>query len=163
MFNNGQIEDPYLGDSEPRFRVQCNAPVRYSVLERLVGGILGQIITRGDLIVHITDWNPPTQCSDFLLGAMRHEFREMRRVEHAPGFLVPQSERELAIAVFVMMTCFEWKGYVYGSHDQITLSSWEGEILDFWTESEAKRDEFRTVIRAYGLEEFIEQDENSSK
>jgi hypothetical protein len=66
LFNNGQIEDPYLGDSEPRFRVQCNAPVRYSVLERLVGGILGQIITHGDLIVHISPfW--------FIVGPMREQ------------------------------------------------------------------------------------------
>lgn len=152
--NNGQIKDPYTGHAEPVFRVQCTAPAYYFAIECFLNVLFDQVITGGDLLVQATDWEPTQDCRDFVFQALRHEIGENRPVADAPGFLATPAERQRAVALFAVMTCFKWKCYAYGSHDQITLYNWEGDIFDFWTDSEAKRDLFREIMGNFKLEEI---------
>jgi hypothetical protein len=159
LSSHGQIEDPYLSDRQPLFRVQCYAPRAYQATECFVEVICDQLMNEGELLVHITDAFPSKPCRDLMTTALRREFGEERSIEDAPGFLAQRSEMWHAVALFSLCCCFEWKGYVYGIQNQMTLYNWEGEILDFWTDSEIKRDQFREIMRNFKLEEVEDEPE----
>jgi hypothetical protein len=148
---NGQIEDPYLGESEPIYRVQCTAPLNYFAIEYFLKSMMNLGFSEADMLVQPTDWEPTEDCRDFIINAIRHEIGETRPIEQAPGFLVTPAEREKAVAIVAVTTCFKWKSYLYGSNNQMVLYNWEGEIFDFWTNSEAKNKEFRNLMQSFEL------------
>ena len=155
--SHGQIEDPYLGDFEPPFRVQCYAPSTYFATEYFLRGVLSLIIMEGDLVIQATDWSPTEECRDFVFRTMQREANELRPMVEAPGFLIPRLEEERAIAVFAFTVCFKWKSYLYGAMDQTTLYNWEGDIFDFWTSSEIKRDQFLNLMLQFKLDEIRDE------
>jgi len=149
-----QIENPYTGNSQPVFRIQFSAPEKYQAIECFLRCFLNEILLEGEMLIVVTDSEPSEQCQKFINEAVRHSFSEIRLVEEAPGYRAQYQEKEQAIALFSIMTCFGWKCYLYGSHDQIILYNWEGEIFDVWTSSEFKKNEVLRIIRSFELEEI---------
>ncbi|HSY17860.1 MAG TPA: hypothetical protein VK815_05970 [Candidatus Acidoferrales bacterium] len=148
----GQIEDPQHGDDEPEHRTVFSAPAKYSACECFVRCFLDEVVTRGDLLVVVYDAEPSQPCQDFVSDALRFSVGERRQIQDAPGYLIGYEERERAIALFALMSCFMWKCFLYAEHDQITLYNWEGEIFDAWTASELKSGVINNIIKNFELD-----------
>jgi hypothetical protein len=151
---NCQIEDPYLGESQPTFRVQCEAPGPFSALQAFVSVILNQIATHGGVLIQATDSFSAEEGPGLVIESIRRHAGEERPLEGAPGFLFGRSEIQYAVTIFALLAAFKWKSYAYAEHDQITLYNWEGEIFDLWTASAAKREEFKSVLKNFNLREL---------
>lgn len=151
--SHGLIEDPYLRGREPAYRVVGRASGIYARMEGFLEVICDQLMSEGDLLIHITDSFSPRESRNYIASAVRQKAGELRSIEDAPGMLVNRSEVDHAVAQFALCCCFGWKSYLYGTRDRMTLYNWEGEIFDFWTDSEQKRDEFRRIMKNFELEE----------
>jgi len=154
----GQIEDPQHGESEPTFRIVFNAPKNYPACECFVRCFVEQVVAGGELLVVVFDSEPSQPCQEFVCQAMRLAVGETRLIREAPGFQTNFEEREKAVALFTLMSCFRWKCFLYGDHDQITLYNWEGEIFDVWTCSEAKQKQVFEIIQNFGLGEILDHE-----
>lgn len=152
---HNQIEDPYLGEEQPLFRIQCYAPRNYTAIESFVEVFCDQIITSGDLLCHITDDSPTKPSRNIVLDDIRKNLYETRPLQDAPGLLAERNEMWNIIAIFSLICCFEWKGYLYGCHNQLILYNWEGEIFDIWTNSEIKHNEILDVVKSFQLETIV--------
>jgi hypothetical protein len=150
---NDLIEDPYTGESEPRFHAQCYAPDTYFAVEYFLRTVFGQLLAEGELLIHVSDWEPSEPCRDFATNALREKLGETRPIDETPGLLINRSSDEVAIALFAQCACFKWKSFVYSTCDRATLYNWEGDIFDFWTDSEAKLSEFRSLMQNFQLAE----------
>jgi hypothetical protein len=153
-----QIENPYSGEAEPDFHVQFYPSKNYSGIECFVSCFLDQVVTHGDLLVVISDPGPSQPCQRFVSDAIRKTCSEDLPIDQAPGYSVKMSEREKALAVFSLTACFGWKCFLYGSHDQITLYNWEGDVFDFWTSSQTTYDQVLGILRNFELEVFEDED-----
>ena len=157
----GQIEDAYHAHEEsvPPLHVQCEVPDRYRRIECFVRTVLSEVFLDGDLLVQITDWWPCEGCNEFIFEAMRRSCGETRPIETTPGYLVAETERERAVAIFTMATCFGWKCYIYGVRDRTVFFNWEGDIFDFWSDSEATVKSYFRIMEGFDLPQVPKTDE----
>ena len=146
-----QFEDPYLGESEPRLRLQFHCPDRYKSVEHFAHVFAEDIVATGDLLVVISDSEPSEPSQIAIIDAIRHSIGESRPIRDAPGFIVERKELEKAIGLFALTSCFMWKSYLYTDHDRIVLYNWEGEIWDFWTDSESSYNLMAEMIKHWEL------------
>jgi len=153
LAKQGQVEDPFNGPVDPRYRIAFNVTMDYSACDCFLRCFLDQIITRGDVLVVVDDAAPAEPSHDFISQALRSSVGEARAIEEVPGYLLTYEDREKAVALFALMSGFRWKCYLYGSYNQIALYNWEGDIFDAWTDSESILAQIRLQVRTFGLKE----------
>lgn len=160
---HGQIEEPYraLSDDAPSFHAQCYAPEKFGAVECFVRTVFTEVILDGDVLIQISDWYPYENCSEFITNAIRSACGEKRPIDATPGHLASEDEREQAIALFTLAVGFRWQCYVYGTREKTVLFNWEGDIFDFWSDSEAKVLHFKRLMQNFHLPE-VPDTENPS-
>ena len=149
-----QLEAP-RDNLAPNHHLTFYAPSHYNyqAVECFLECYLNQIVERGELLLVITDAEPASPAQEFTMTAIRRSLGETRQINETPGYLVDFGNRHEIIALFSLITCFGWKGYLYSEVGQMTLFTWEGEIFDFWTALETKRDKALELLKGFHLEE----------
>jgi hypothetical protein len=151
--NTGQVADPRSKGKKSAYHITFNAPpdYNYQAFESYWECIIGQVVMTGDLLIVVADADPSLPCQDFIHDAIRKTANERRSVLEAPGYSIDYNEREKAIALLSLSSCFGWKCYLYANHDQTAFLNWEGKIFDFWTDSESKKDTVEQIMQNFGL------------
>lgn len=65
--------------------------------------------------------------------------------------LIKAAKPQTGISLFSLSIAFEWSTCLYSPVNRSTLYNWEGEILDFWTDSEEALAEMRRLVEEFGL------------
>ena len=89
------------------------------------------------------------------------EFVEAHHFAGEAGESIDERRVLSGCVIFALTTCFKWKCYAYGTQARMTLYNWEGEIFDFWTNSETKKEQFRSIMQEFKLEEIVDESEGS--
>ena len=145
--------DPYHGSVAPRYYLQFYAPARHAQLDALARHYYGRIIPNSDSLVHMTDWSAYQESEMIAMKGIRFERGEERPVIEAPGHILPPAENETGIALFGLSAAFGWSAYLYSPMDHSIFFNWEGEILDFWTESKSALAEMKLILKEFNLAE----------
>ena len=145
--------DPYHGAVTPRYYLQFYAPARHSELDALARHYYGRIIPDLDSLVHLTDWSAYQESEMITMKGIRSGRGEERPIIEAPGHILPPGDSETGVALFGLSVAFGWSAYLYSSMDRSSLYNWEGEILDFWTESKLAFNEMKLILKKFNLSE----------
>ena len=147
--------DPNWPRAEPV--MQFYAPKTYQGTQCLVDTVLREVFEEGETLIVIDYAEPFDDCDQVIMEAMA-KFLEGRHYNyfelppnHFPSFKFKKSEWSRAVALFTLLSTFGWNCFLYGSNNQLTLFNWEGEIYDFWTDSEVKRKNMNRIIRTFAL------------
>ncbi len=151
LLKKGVPEDPYHGDTSPRYYLQFHAPAEYRRLDAFSRQYFCKIIPDAESLVHITDWVFYTESEMIAIDAIRKVHQETRRLIDAPGHCIAAEESELGISLFSLSASFAWKSYLYCPHQRSTLYNWDGEIFDFWTDGEAEFEEMKSMLLEFKL------------
>jgi hypothetical protein len=150
---SGQIENPRDSSEEYAFHFTFKAPLNYNyqALECFWNCIITEVAVADELLIMTTDAEPSVPSQDFILEAVRRTANEKRLLFEAPGYSVSYDEREKAVALLSLMSGFGWKCYLYPSQGRTVFYNWEGELFDFWTDSESKKNITLQIIKNFGL------------
>lgn len=147
-----QFVDPYRDGCNAKIWIQFEAPAEYTTLECIVKCFLAEVLCESEeFLVDFVDWSPSQTCRDLLIEALRLKSCGIGQLQNSPACLCTSAEMDWVMALFVLSSCFEWKAYLYGSHGNTGLYNWEGEIWDFWTDSDAHWNKMNTILESFGL------------
>ncbi|SKA88546.1 hypothetical protein SAMN02745166_01441 [Prosthecobacter debontii] len=141
-------EAPYQSPqgSSSRYHLQFESPKNHLGIDSFFRQYLEQIVGASETLTHITDWGLYTPSEMIAIMGIRALNSEMRYLIDSPGhLLVPrngETETETVIALMSLTTHFSWCAYLYCPANRATLYTWEGEIMDFWTDRETQ---FKTM------------------
>lgn len=153
----GHVEDPHLNVDwvnalpENYFHMMRRAPIAYGSIESFTDQYLNEIVTDGDLLLQIVEWDVWCEPRGFIIKSLLPTFDETVPYRKMGGFLFKKSEWKNAIAIFSLTTSFMWKSYLYGEFDQAALYNWEGEIFDCWTSSSVKHQAVDRLFLQFNL------------
>ena len=145
--------DPYHGDSSPAFYLQFHAPSNHRRIDAFARHYYERIVPEADSLIHMTDWGLYQQSEMIAIVGIRSSRGEDRMLIDAPGHILPSGEKEIGISLFSLSASFAWSSYLYSARDHSTLFSWEGEIFDFWTDSEQVVTEMKLMLKQFDLPE----------
>lgn len=146
-------KDPYRGDSEPAFYLQFHAPATHRRMDALVRHYYDQMIPESESLVHMTDWGGYEQSEMVAIAGIRSSCGEGRMLIDAPGHILTSGEKDMGISLFSLSASFAWSSYLYSPQHRSTLYNWEGELFDFWTNSEQAMSEMKLVLKQLDLAE----------
>lgn len=149
LADNCVTAKPYDQVDSPVHYLQFKCPMRSLGIASFVRQFL--IPAAGEVLVHITDWPTYQQSEMLVINAIRRNSNESRGLIDVPGHLIPECERELAIAVFSHATMFEWNAYMYLPNDIGTIYIWEGELFDFWSNDSATYHRVARLVDDFAL------------
>lgn len=69
----------------------------------------------------------------------------------APSHEIGSEEAEVGISLFSLSSSFEWSAYLYAPVHGSTLYNWEGELFDFYTNSQETLERMRQIVEKFGL------------
>lgn len=144
-------EDPYHRDERPPFYLQFHAPSPHRHTDAWVRQYWKRIIPGADAMVYMTDWGLYEQSEMIAVMGIRNSQGESRPLIEAPAHAVTAEACETGIGLFSLAVSFEWSSYLYSPMNRSTLYNWEGDILDFWTDSEEALAEMRRLVEEFGL------------
>jgi len=150
---HGQIEEPHL--QKPKmpslFHAQFYPPKKFKGIENFTRNFLDEIVAEGDLLVQFAYWELFDGSTEFTLDSWWKSAAETRQLEEVPGCVMSFKDRDQAIALFSITTCFRWQTYIYSSHHQTILFNWEGDVYDAWTTSARKMKGIQKLIKLFKL------------
>lgn len=146
-------EDPYRGEAAPDHYLQFSVPKRFLALEAFVRQFYSRIVPEADSLIHFTDWGLYQESQMIAVAGIRVGAGEPRALREAPGQVLPVGSGEVGVALFSLATAFAWSCYLYCPLERTILYNWEGELLDFWTDSNLKHEELKTILKQFGIEE----------
>jgi hypothetical protein len=146
-------EDPYRGEVVPDHYLQFSVPKSFLALENFVRQFYNRIIPEAETLIHLTDWGLYQESQMVAMAGIRAGAGEYRALREAPGHVLPASSGEAGVALFSLATSFAWSCYLYCPLERTILYNWEGELLDFWTDSNLKHEELKTILKQFGIEE----------
>ena len=146
-------EDPYHRGSSHEFYLQFYTPNDHSTFDAFVRHYYDRIISDLDSLIHMTDWSLYQKSDMITVSGIRSSSGEDRMLIDAPGHVLPHAEMEIGVTLFGLSTSFGWSSYLYSQRHRSTLFNWEGDILDFWTDSEDRFSEMRLMIKQFELAE----------
>ena len=86
------------------------------------------------------------------IAEIRESRSERRSLIEAPGHELTPEEIELGVSLFSLSASFDWTAYLYSPLNRSTLYNWEGELFDFWTDSEGSFAEMDRILKQFELE-----------
>jgi hypothetical protein len=148
-----QIEDPRHSSDKDAYHLAFHAPSNYNYQanECFWESVVTEVVDGNELIIVITDMGLEQASQNFVFDAIRQAINEKRSLIEAPGFSFSYDEREKTVALLSLASCFGWKCYLYAGQGQATFFNWEGEIFDFWTNVESKKDTALRIIENFKL------------
>ncbi len=146
-------KDPYHGESSPAFYLQFYAPRNHRTIDAFTRHYYERIIPDSDALVHMTDWGLYQQSEMNQILGIRSSRDKNRLLIDAPGHIVSSAEREIGISLFSLTASFAWSSYLYSAQNHSTLFNWEGEIFDFWTDSERVVTAMKLMLHQFDLVE----------
>ena len=84
---------------------------------------------------------------------IRSSREEDRMLIDAPGHILTSGQKEIGISLFSLSVSFAWSSYLYSAQKHSTLFNWEGDVFDFWTDSEQALEEMRLMLNQFDLTE----------
>ena len=146
-------KDSYHGDASPSFYLQFYAPTNHRRIVAFVRYYYDRIVPEVDSLIHLTDWGLYQQSEMIAIAGIRSSRGEDRLVIDAPGHIFSSAEKEIGISLFSLSASFDWSSYLYSPRNHSTLFNWEGEIFDFWSDSELAVSEMRLMLNQFDLTE----------
>lgn len=144
--------DPYnQPDTASRHYHQCELLKEYPPIRFFIRGLLAEIGNAGPLLILPTDWSAYQPDEMIAIDAIRRLSGETRPLIEAPGHLLDPADTETAVALFSLFTTYQWTCWVHSPADRSVLLSWEGEFLDFWTESTGKLAAMQQLAATHGF------------
>ena len=150
-------KDPYHCDASPAFYLQFYAPTNHRSVDAFVRHYYDLIVPEVDSLIHMTDWGLYQQSEMIAIVGIRSSRGEDRMLIDAPGHILPSGEKEIGVSLFSLSTSFAWSSYLYSPRNHSTLFNWEGEIFDFWSDSEQAVSEMRLILNQFDLTETKKQ------
>jgi len=144
-------EDPYYGSSAPLHYAQFYPPKDFRSLQYFTAAYLEAFASDTASLIVFTDWALYAPHEMELIAAARLGAEETRPLIEASGQLFTSKERNLAAAYFSLAVAYGWSSYLYLPSHKTTLFNWEGDIIDFWSDSEKDFIEMRNLISTYNL------------
>jgi len=154
--------DPYFSDSSPALYLQFYAPKSYRQTDAFTRHYYERIVPESDSLVHMTDWALYEQSEMIAIVGIRASRGEDRMLIDAPGHIITPGQKEIGISLFSLATSFTWSSYLYSPQNHSTLFNWEGEIFDFWTDSEQALAEMRLILHQFDLAETTTGEQGSA-
>ena len=143
--------DPYHRGSSHRHYLQFYSPSDHPKTDAFVRHYYERIIPDSETLVHVTDWAQYQESEMIAVLGIRSSRSEASMLIDAPGHILPSSEKEIGIALFGLSTSFEWSSYLYSASSDTTLFNWEGDLFDFWTDSEQGFVEMKLMLKQFDL------------
>ena len=154
-------KDPYHGDASPAFYLQFYAPTNHRRIDAFVRHYYDRVVPEADSLIRMTDWGLYQQSEMIAIVGIRSSRAEDRMLIDAPGHILPAGEKEIGISLFSLSASFAWSSYLYSPRDHSTLFNWEGEIFDFWTDSEQAVSEMKLMLNQFDLIETNKEGEQA--
>ena len=154
-------KDPYHGDASPAFYLQFYAPTNHRRIDAFVRHYYDRVVPEADSLIRMTDWGLYQQSEMIAIVGIRSSRAEDRMLIDAPGHILPAGEKEIGISLFSLSASFAWSSYLYSPLDHSTLFNWEGEIFDFWTDSEQAVSEMKLMLNQFDLIETNKEGEQA--
>src|SRR6185312_1757777 len=129
-------ESTYEGGGTQEFYIQFHTPEKFRQLQFFLNGYFYHFLGDSSALVAITDWWSYQPFEMNLVEKLRLIHGEKRPLIEASGHLFEAKEKDDIIALFSLATAFGWKSYLYLPNQKTTLYNWEGDMMDFWTESD---------------------------
>lgn len=152
-------KDPYHSDTSPAFYLQFYAPANQRRIDAFVRHYYERIVPEADSLIHMTDWGLYEQSEMIAIVGIRSSCGEDRILIDSPGHILSSAENEIGIALFGLSVSFSWNSYLYSPQGNSTLFNWEGEVFDFWTDSEQSVSEMRLMLNQFELTEINKEGE----
>ena len=146
----------YQSSSAPEFYLQFYAPQNHTKLDAFIREYYRLIVLNCDSLVQITDWSLYQQSEMIAVDGIRSSHGEDRTLIDAPGHSLGPNEAEIGISLFSLSASYGWSSYLYASLNHSTLYNWEGDIFDFWTDSEEMLQEMNLILKQFELSETTE-------
>jgi len=155
-------KDPYRGDISPAFHLRFQAPSSHRQLDALSRHYYDRIIPESESLVHMADWGLYEQSDMIAITGIRSSRSEDGLLIDAPGHVLTIGQSDIGIALFGLSASFAWTSYVYSAHNHSTLLNWEGDIFDFWSDSEEALSEMRVILEQFDLSETIQGEQDTA-
>lgn len=154
LAERGLIGEPYYDKSpdSPTFYLQFHTPKTEDGIESLVRSYFGIIIPDQETLIEMNDWASYLPEQMEVVTAIRSQHGEDRWLIHAPGHLISAEDVEWGIRLFSTSVAFGWSSHVYAPVAGTTLFNWEGDLFDFFTESEELWLGMKDLVIGSGLE-----------
>jgi hypothetical protein len=151
LMERNLIEDPYHRTSSTRHYLQFRVPVERRRLEEFARQYFERIIPGTTSLLHVTDWAHYTSEEMAAFTAIRSGGGEERDLIEAPGHLIAPAGLDAGVILFSLSVAFGWTAYLYSLPDRTTIYNWEGELLDFWTDSAERFSEMERMVELFEL------------
>jgi hypothetical protein len=142
---------PYGGKRTPNHYVQFVPPQTHRKTEAFIRHYLWNGLSAKPILIHLTDWGLYEPSEMIVIEAIRGRYGETRSLVDAPGHAFPPEEKETAIALFSLSASYGWSAYLYSEVDNTILRNWEGDLFDFWTDSERQFKEMLELLEKFKL------------
>ncbi len=155
-------KDPYrYSSSSPTYYKQFYPPKHFGSLLCFISDYLELFGVDQPSLIAFTDWSTYRPHEMALIDQTRLAEGETRPLNEASGHLFELDERDKAIAAFSIGTDFGWSSYLYLPDRQTILYNWEGDIMDFWTNSADNADHMSRLLARYELKKLSENMQNA--
>ena len=101
----------------------------------------------------MTDWSTYNQSEMIAISGIRLSESEGRVLIDAPGHALSFREKDIGISLFSLSASFGWSPYLYSPRENSILHNWEGDVFDFWTNSEETFTEMKRILHEFELSE----------
>ncbi|RYD20630.1 MAG: hypothetical protein EOP88_14290 [Verrucomicrobiaceae bacterium] len=146
--------DPYHPPGRaPSCHLQRAIPRESTLVGSFTRAALAEITGGQPVLVLMTKWphDQPDQMQD--IRTIRRSCGEVRPLIEAPGHLLDPTDGEMATELFSLATAHEWTCWVHTPGSGDILLTWEGELIDYWTEDPERFARVEELAEAHGFTE----------
>ncbi len=144
-------KDPYNSELSPKHYLQFHAPKDHRRIDAFLREYYKRIVPEADTLIDFTDWSLYQESEMIAISSIRARYGEERRLVDASGHALQSGQKELGISLFSLSMSFAWQAYLYSTQDHSTLYNWDGEILDFWSDSLEAFAKMQTLLTEFDL------------
>lgn len=154
-------EDPYHGSLSPTYYSQFYPPKQFRALQYFTLAYLEFFGADRPGLVAFTDWGLYAPHEMALIDTTRLAEGETRPLIEASGHHFGPEEKNKMVAAFSLGVAYGWSSYLYLPNHKTILFNWEGDIMDFWTDSAENFSQMASLLSTYKLK-LIENDRTSA-
>ncbi|RYD77911.1 MAG: hypothetical protein EOP84_14940 [Verrucomicrobiaceae bacterium] len=147
----GMCERPYGKEGGPLYYRQFYTPTRFRTLQSFVAVYLEQFAKEESCLLDVEEWAWYEPYEMELIAAARISEGEERPLFEASGHLFSPEESDLATALISLTTAYGWSSYLYVQNSGVILYNWEGDIMDFWSDTKDSLSTMDELITRYEL------------
>jgi hypothetical protein len=144
--------DPYnQPDTSPTHYLQRAIPHDLPRVSDFTRSTLAEITGDGPVLILMTDWDHYQPEEMEAIATIRERHGETRWLIDAPGNLLEPGETETTTELFSLATFYQWTCYLHAPATGAIFLSWEGDLLDFWTEDAAQLARVENIAESHGF------------